>query len=67
VEEEMGVHVARMGRRGIRIGYWWESQKDIVKIDLRDIDWDDMDWIDMAQDGDQWRPLVNTIMKIRVP
>jgi hypothetical protein len=20
-------HVARMGRRGMRIGYWWESQK----------------------------------------
>jgi hypothetical protein len=21
-------HVARMGRRGIHIGYWWESQKE---------------------------------------
>jgi hypothetical protein len=21
-------HVARMGRRGTRIGCWWESQKD---------------------------------------
>jgi hypothetical protein len=21
-------HVARMGRRGTRIGYWWESQKE---------------------------------------
>jgi hypothetical protein len=21
-------HVARMGRTGIRIGYWWESQKE---------------------------------------
>jgi hypothetical protein len=21
-------HVARMGRRGINIGYWWESQKE---------------------------------------
>jgi hypothetical protein len=21
-------HVARMGRRGPRIGYWWESQKE---------------------------------------
>jgi hypothetical protein len=20
-------HVARMGRRGMHIGYWWESQK----------------------------------------
>jgi hypothetical protein len=22
-------HVARMGRRGMHIGYWWESQKEI--------------------------------------
>jgi hypothetical protein len=22
------VHVARMGRRGMHIGYWWESQKE---------------------------------------
>jgi hypothetical protein len=21
-------HVARMGRRGMRVGYWWESQKE---------------------------------------
>jgi hypothetical protein len=21
-------HVARMGRRGMYIGYWWESQKE---------------------------------------
>jgi hypothetical protein len=21
-------HVARMGRRGMRIGYWWESPKE---------------------------------------
>jgi hypothetical protein len=21
-------HVARMGRKGMRIGYWWESQRE---------------------------------------
>jgi hypothetical protein len=21
-------HVARMGRRGMHVGYWWESQKE---------------------------------------
>jgi hypothetical protein len=25
----------------------------------REIGWDSMDWIDLAEDGDQWRILVN--------
>jgi hypothetical protein len=40
---------------------------DNIKIDLRGIGWDDMDWIDLAQDRDQWRALVNTVMNLRVP
>jgi hypothetical protein len=38
-----------------------------IKIDLRPIGWDGMDWIDLAQDRDQWRALVNTVMNLRVP
>jgi hypothetical protein len=40
---------------------------DNIKIDLRGIGWDDMDWIDLAQDRDQWRAFVNTVMNFRVP
>jgi hypothetical protein len=40
---------------------------DNIKMDLREIGWDDMDWIDVAQNRDQWRVLVNTVMNLRVP
>jgi hypothetical protein len=30
------------------------------------IGWDGMDWIDLAEDRDQWRALVNTVMNLRV-
>jgi hypothetical protein len=40
---------------------------DNIKIDIRDIGWDSMDWIDLAQDTDQWRALVKTVMNLRVP
>jgi hypothetical protein len=36
-------------------------------MDFREIGWDGMDWIDLAQDRDQWRALVNTMMNLRVP
>jgi hypothetical protein len=39
---------------------------DNIKIDLRDIGWDGMDWMNMAQDRDQWRALVNTVLNLRV-
>jgi hypothetical protein len=29
--------------------------------------WGVMDWIDLAQDRDQWRALVNTVMNLHVP
>jgi hypothetical protein len=38
-----------------------------IKMDLREIGWDGMDSIDLAQDRDQWRALVNTVMNLRVP
>jgi hypothetical protein len=38
-----------------------------IKIDLREIGWDGVDWSDLAQDRDQWRALVNTVMNLRVP
>jgi hypothetical protein len=68
-----------MRRRGMHIGFWWEGLKertirkprrrweDNIKMDLREIGWGGMDWIDLAQDRDQWRALVNTVMNLGIP
>jgi hypothetical protein len=40
---------------------------DNIKMDLREIGWDGMNLIDLAQDRDQYRGIVNTVMNIRVP
>jgi hypothetical protein len=66
------------GKRGMHIGYWWESQKkplgrprhrwvDNIKMDLREIGWDGVDWIDVVQARDQWRALLNMLLNLRVP
>jgi hypothetical protein len=49
-----------LGRRILR----WVGNN---KIDLREIRWDGMDWMDLAQDRDQWRALVKTVLNLRVP
>jgi hypothetical protein len=40
---------------------------DNIKMDLIVIGWKGMDWVNLAQDRDQCRALVNTVMNLRVP
>jgi hypothetical protein len=41
--------------------------EDNIKIDLREIRWNVTDWICLAQDREEWRTLVNTVMNLRAP
>jgi hypothetical protein len=38
-----------------------------IKMDLREIRWDGTGWINLVQNGDEWRALVNTVIKLWVP
>jgi hypothetical protein len=38
-----------------------------IRMDLMEIGWQGMDWMQLAQDRDQWRALMNTVMNHRVP
>jgi hypothetical protein len=73
-------HVAQMGRMRMHTGFLVgkpegkrplrrprRSGEDSIKMDLREIGWGEMDWIDLAQGRDQWRALLNTVMKFLVP
>jgi hypothetical protein len=42
-------------------------RKNNIKMDISETGWGDMDWIDLAQDRDQWKAVVNTVMNLRVP
>jgi hypothetical protein len=53
--------------RNIWSSFYLHRSVDNIKMDLREIGWDGVDWIDTAQDRDQWRALVNTVLNLWVP
>jgi hypothetical protein len=36
-------------------------------MDIREMGWGGPDWIDLAEDREQWRVHVNTVMNLLVP
>jgi len=72
--------VARMGeRRGVYRGFVGKpegtrplgrprrSWEDNIKVDLQKVACGGMEWIELAQDRDNWRTLVNSVLNLRVP
>jgi hypothetical protein len=68
------------GRRGPRVGYWWESQRERVHYEDQDIGgWIILGWILERWEGVMWtglvwlrigtggRALVNSVLNLRVP
>jgi hypothetical protein len=41
--------------------------EDIIRLDRTEIGWEGVDWTHLAHDRDQWRAVVNTVMKPRYP
>jgi hypothetical protein len=53
------------GKRPLgRLKRTWE---DNIRMDLRETGWEVVDWIHLAQDGDQWRDVVKTVMNLGIP
>jgi hypothetical protein len=73
-------HVARMGEmRNVysisvvklqakkTLGRHRHRWDDNIRMDFREIRWEDVGWTHLAQERDQWRAIVSTVMNNRVP
>jgi hypothetical protein len=53
-------HVARIGRRGTRIGCWWESPREDGQWEDQDVGgWIILGWMLQRWDGVMWTGLVS--------
>jgi hypothetical protein len=41
--------------------------EDSIRMNLKKVGWGGVDWMHLAQDRDQWRAVVNTVINLRVP
>jgi len=64
-----GVHMVLVGKpEGKRpLGRPRRKWEDNFKMDLQEVGGGCGDWMELAQDRDRWRPLVSTVMNLRVP
>jgi hypothetical protein len=44
-----------------------ETSEDNINMDLTETGWEVVDWIHLAQDKDQQKTLMSTVMNLRIP
>jgi len=44
----------------------WHRWEDNIKTDFQDVECGSMNWMELAQDGESWCALMNTVMILRV-
>jgi len=67
------LRIAGMGKMKEYAKFWAEDIKRNhrhswnynIKTGLRELGYDSLDWIHLAQDRDQWRALMKTVMNLR--
>jgi hypothetical protein len=69
MEEGRGVYRVLVGSpEGKRpLGRPRRKRDDNIKVELREMGIDGANWFRLAQDRDQWRAFVSTVMNLRVP
>jgi hypothetical protein len=40
-------------------------KEDNIRMDIMEVGWEGVDWMHLAQDRDQWRVFVNTVINFR--
>jgi hypothetical protein len=48
------------------LGRPWSRWEDNIRIYITEIVWEGVDWVHLSLDRDQWRALVNAVMKLWV-
>jgi len=71
----MGGEYSTHGNDEMHTKFWSESLKEVtlrrsrhrwednIKMDLAEMGWEGVNWMHLTQDRDQWRAVVNTVMK----
>lgn len=44
----------------------WRRWEYIIETDLTEIGWEDTGWINLAQGGENWQTVINTVMNLQI-